>query len=108
MYFWHMKAITTRIEIEHKLGARLFNTTDWEDLQYLQMPQDPEGFSLRHFKVGTEFSIIENELASAGNYRVVKINTYIMDEHNAGHENSINGGYEWGLHVVYVVEDSVK
>lgn len=100
-----MKAITARIEILHQQGGLILNTTDWELLEAgLDLPADPEGFKLRHFKVGTEFTVTGEDHQN-GTYRVIAINTYVMDEHNAGHENSIDGGYEYGFHVRYTVEE---
>ncbi len=100
-----MTPITTRFSIRHQQGANLFNTTDWENFKFLEMPHDAEGFPLRHLNIGTEFWLRENELAAEGHYRVIGISTYIYDEHDYGRTNAPDGSYQWGFEVRYVVED---
>ena len=94
--------ILTRFEIKHKKGAMIFNTTDFNDLKFLDMPHDKEGFPGRHLAIGMEFNILENEQGEAGKYKVVGIHTFIQDDPKYGLLNSET--YNWGLHITYIVE----
>jgi hypothetical protein len=99
-----MQPILTRIEIVLDGGPTLFNTTDLNDLSNLEIAPDKEGFPGRHLNVGTQFQILENEQGNEGKYRVVRISTFIQDDPVYGKANSIGGAYEWGVHIIYVVE----
>ena len=94
--------IKTRVSIKHKRnmqsgieGSTFFNTDIHDELIEIDLPVDDV---VRHFNIGSVFTIPSGEYNIDGKFKVCNIYTNIYDK-TIGDE-----AYSYNFHVVYEVE----